>query len=485
MIKSISDFSVPQALFASFGVVTTLSILMGVWTESPFYAAVPALFLFSFLVVADFRWLYYLLMLSLPISMEYTFPNGFGTDLPTEPIIVGLTFIYILIALSSPKSILTQKQLKNPVLIALSLHFAWIFFTMFFSSNFTVSLKFFLAKTWYILTFLLMSLYLLRNEKDILKIFWCIFGVTIPIVALIFYRHSQMNFGFREINTACVPFFRNHVTYAAFLTILLPWAIMMLSIQKRFNSLWWFIGGGIVIIFMGVTYSYTRAAYLSLVIAFAAYWGIRFRLMRLGLIVAIFGIAWIINYLVAENKFMDYAPTERTIAHEAFEDIVNATSKLEDVSTMERYYRWIAGARMTTDKWAVGFGPGNFYNFYKPYALSRFKTYVSDNPEKSGIHNYFLMTTVEQGFLGLFFFILLSFTILIYGEKVYHQTTDILRRALVMSALLILVVIYSFLLINDMIETDKVGSFFFMCIAFLIKIDEWNNSSAEGLQKSL
>ena len=43
-----------------------------------------------------------------------------------------------------------------------------------------------------------------------------------------------------------------------------------------------------------------------------------------------------------------------------------------------------------------------------------------------------------------------------------------------MFILLSLVVIYVFLIINDMIETDKVGSFYFLSLAMLARIDLLN-----------
>ena len=38
-------------------------------------------------------------------------------------------------------------------------------------------------------------------------------------------------------------------------------------------------------------------------------------------------------------------------------------------------------------------------------------------------------------------------------------------------AILSTIVIDAFLLINDMIETDKVGTFFFLCMAVLVNVD--------------
>ena len=200
--------------------------------------------------------------------------------------------------------------------------------------------------------------------------------------------------------------------------------------------------------------------------------------MRWGLAAAGLVAVLAVGYLSQGNKFMELAPTERTVAHEDFEDIVAATYKLEDVSTMERYYRWVAAVRMSQqDLWA-GYGPGNFYGFYKGYTLNRFTTYVSDNPEQSGVHNYYLMLLVEQGLLGMLIFVALNFVILIYGERLYHQLTDEKMRAILMAALLSTVVIFAFLLMNDMIETDKVGSFFFFNMAVIIAIGQWGKKVA-------
>jgi O-antigen ligase len=95
---------------------------------------------------------------------------------------------------------------------------------------------------------------------------------------------------------------------------------------------------------------------------------------------------------------------------------------------MERVYRWVAAAYMIQDRPYSGFGPGNFYFNYQKYTVSSFKTYVSDNPERSGIHNYFLMVTVEQGVPGLVFFLLFCLLVIFKGQQVYHYTPDAGRR---------------------------------------------------------
>ena len=81
------------------------------------------------------------------------------------------------------------------------------------------------------------------------------------------------------------------------------------------------------------------------------------------------------------------------------------------------------------------------------------------------------MTAIEQGIFGLILFLLLSFYALLLGERVYHQATSPANKRLVLMAILSLVIIDALLLINDVVETDKVGSFFFMAMAILVNMD--------------
>ena len=177
----------------------------------------------------------------------------------------------------------------------------------------------------------------------------------------------------------------------------------------------------------------------------------------------------LVPYLLHDNRYLDYAPEyERAIAHYKFDNLIEATYKFEDISTMERLYRWVAGKEMVAERPFFGFGPNTFYSFYQDYTVAGFQTYVSNNPEKSGIHNYYLMTMVEQGVPGFLIFLLLVIAGVVYGEKAYHRCSQSGDRYMVMAATISLIIIASILIINDMVETDKVGPFFFMALAVII-----------------
>ena len=148
-----------------------------------------------------------------------------------------------------------------------------------------------------------------------------------------------------------------------------------------------------------------------------------------------------------------------------------ATVKGEDVSTMERVYRWVAGYYMVKDKPIKGFGPGTFYENYRSYTVNSFTTYISNNIEKSGIHCYYLMILAEQGFIGFFIFISLCFYALIRAEKIYHKQGDPFLKDLCMTGMLSMIIILSILLINDMLETHKIGPFFLLILAIFVNLD--------------
>jgi len=94
------------------------------------------------------------------------------------------------------------------------------------------------------------------------------------------------------------------------------------------------------------------------------------------------------------------------------------------------------------------------------------------------------MTLVEQGFPGLLIFLILAFGILLKGEQIYHQTdiNNKTRRNMIMAILLSMIIIYAFLLINDLLEAAKVGSFFFINLALLINLDLMNKKDKKVLE---
>lgn len=465
-----------EKLFWFFAVLSLLSVFTALITDVLYLAAIPFAVIFFYLVIVDFRFIYYLLIFFVPLSVEIEL-GSLGTDLPTEPLVVGLMLVFIVQVVAKKND--NFQFYRHPLIWLLALYYFWMMFSTAFSANFLVSFKQFLAKTWFITVFVFLTGQLNRTEKQVKTLFWIILIPNLIGIVWVLYHFKAYFFSFEYVNEAMSPFYRNHVNYAAILTLLFPFIIFALSWYKKFTLPWLIILGSSVLFLIAIQLSYTRAAYAALGIAFGAFFIIRLKLTKYAIgaavIVAMLGIMYVTN----NNKYIDYAPDyHKAISHYEFDDLMSATTKFEDVSTMERVYRWVAGYHMIDQRPITGFGPGNFYNFYKGYSVGLFRTYVSNNVDKSGVHNYYLMTLIEQGFPGLLIFLIFAFGILIKGEQIYHQTdpNNATRRNMVMAILLSMIIIYAFLLINDLLEAAKVGSFFFINLALLINIDLMNKN---------
>lgn len=465
-----------EKLFWFFVVLSLLSVFTALITDVLYLAAIPFAVIFFYLVIVDFRFIYYLLIFFVPLSVEIEL-GSLGTDLPTEPLVVGLMLVFIVQVVAKKND--NFQFYRHPLIWLLALYYFWMMFSTAFSANFLVSFKQFLAKTWFITVFVFLTGQLNRTEKQVKTLFWIILIPNLIGIVWVLYHFKAYFFSFEYVNEAMSPFYRNHVNYAAILTLLFPFIIFALSWYKKFTLPWLIILGSSVLFLIAIQLSYTRAAYAALGIAFGAFFIIRLKLTKYAIgaavIVAMLGIMYVTN----NNKYIDYAPDyHKAISHYEFDDLMSATTKFEDVSTMERVYRWVAGYHMIDQRPITGFGPGNFYNFYKGYSVGLFRTYVSNNVDKSGVHNYYLMTLIEQGFPGLLIFLIFAFGILIKGEQIYHQTdpNNATRRNMVMAILLSMIIIYAFLLINDLLEAAKVGSFFFINLALLINIDLMNKN---------
>jgi O-antigen ligase len=437
--------------------------------QSIAFLAIPFVALAAIWGVRDFRLLYLLLWATLPFSIEMDLPGGFSTDFPIEPL-MWLCCLMLIGYLFLRSREIDFRFIYHPLFILLLIHFSWIIITSITSQEPANSIKFTLAKSWYLICFVLIPLLLLKKREDYMQ--WAAF-LFIPLVLsilVIMYRHSQLGFSFSTINDAVMPIYRNHVDYACALGLLLPFAVWIWR-QTQSGTIKWMMIGSIAIMVIGIYLSYTRAAWLCIPLAIGGYYLIRFRLMRLVIPLAIAGMILLVSWMAYDNRYIDFSPDyEKAVTHQKIGDLLSATTKMEDISTVERFYRWVAGYYMIQERPWLGFGPSSFYEVYHSFVDRHFTTYVSDNPEHSGIHNYYLMTAVEQGLIGLFIFLLLIIAVLLIGEHLYHQMRAGPERHLLVTALVSFCCSLFIMTLNDTVETDKLGTFFFLCIAIVIQM---------------
>jgi O-antigen ligase len=175
---------------------------------------------------------------------------------------------------------------------------------------------------------------------------------------------------------------------------------------------------------------------------------------------------------VVNDNYLKFAPNfDNTVFHTDFGEHIVATYQLKDVSNAERFYRWVAGAKMSVEEPLTGYGPNNFYANYKKFADPRFKTWVSDNADHSSVHNYFLLLLIEQGLPGMLIFYFLLYWMLLYAQTLYHRIKDEFYQQTALTIGVILTMITTVIMLSDLIETDKIGGLFYVCLGTLVIID--------------
>ncbi len=462
------------SVFAFLGAVTIISILAAFETGLRYLALIPLGLMIIYTGVINFKILYYMLLVAIPFSIEYSFSDSLATDLPDEPMMIGLMVVTVVYLLTNYKALPTG-YFSNFLMIALGFHLFWIFLAAIHSVHFIVSLKVFLAKVWYVTTFGVLTAIIVKTKDDLKRAFWCIYTPLTLLMIQVIIRHAMQHFSFEDINKPMYPFFRNHVNYAAIVSVFFPFLLLARTWYDTGTFKRRLLNFSILFYILAIYLSYTRTCYLALLLIYPFYLVIKHKLIKPALAVIAIGATIALAHLFKENNFLKYAPVyTETIYHDDLESHLSSTFEGTDVSSMERVYRWVAATRMFKDHPWMGFGPGNFYPYYMHYTLSDFETYVSDNPERSTAHDYLLLILVEQGALGLAVFLFLTAGIFVYGEKLYHRIANPTDRRIVLTLLLVIVMVYINLLLSDLMESDKVGPFYFMCIALLVVWDVKN-----------
>jgi O-antigen ligase len=438
------------------------------WQEVYFLGA-PVALVAIVLLLQHPQYLFYLLMLSIPWSIEYSFDSSLGTDLPDEPLML-LAALSIIIYLTYKKDVKRVRKL-HPLIIIILLQFLWSIITVITSTEVVLSVKYLLAKSWYLMAFVALPVFLFRDEKVLRRSFALLLCSMMAVMIVSLTRHGILSFEFGRVNDALHPFFRNHVNYSALLIFMVPLLIAALQLaSSKIVRICLYCLLSITLI--AAYFSYARGAWLGLAAGIVAYWLLRKRLLVFGFLLFLTVIVGTVFWLRSNERFVEFSNDYKsTIYHKNFREHLIATYRLKDLSNAERIYRWIAAVRMVRDSWQTGFGPSTFYHQYKSYTLPAFKTYVSDNKEQSTVHNYFLLTLIEQGILGCLLFVSLLIALLSYCQRIYFRTKEKFWRVVISASASVLIMQCVINFLSDMIETDKVGSIFYLCIAVIIIAD--------------
>lgn len=451
--------------------VLFLGVILFAATQDPKTALLPIAFIFAFTLYINWKAAYFLFLFTIPMSIHFQLSGSLSTSLPDEPLMWVFTAMFPIVFLQDPKVLGRRTWWKDPIVIIMTLQYLWMVIAVIYSKELVLSLKFMAAKTWFLVACFILPYYVFRKKRDFNLAFMLILVPTVVTVVVIMIRHAARGFEFYRVEQAIGDLYYNHVEYSAVLSMIFPLLLIAWPMTRKWrNPIVKIIIIGLVLFFIPAIYlTYARAAILAVVFAVGVAIAIRMKLVKLVMPAFYLLVAIIVFAMVKDNRYINFRPNyEKTYMHKNFTEHMVATFRGEDMSSMERLYRWIAAMRMSQDEPVKGWGPNAFYYYYKPYAVSSFKTYVSRNTEKSTVHNYYLYMLVEQGWPAMIIYAILIMVVFAHAQKTFFMLSDPYYRNCVLGVVMVFAAGFINNFFSELLETHKVGSMMYISLSLLI-----------------
>lgn len=453
-----------------------------IYREIFYLPLLPVLLIIAWIALSRLDRLVYLIVFFVPVSIpltEYLENSSFDLFLPTEPLLAGVMLVFFFKYISGQK--INIKILRHPVTLAIYFNLAWVFFTSVTSTMPLVSMKFFIARVWFLIAFYFLAAQIFENPQRIRHYLWAYIIPFSLVILYVLYKHSGYGLNNQMASHWVVqPFYNDHTSYGAVLAMLLPVIVGLFLSHKKIDS-----GQAILFILliglfvMATIFSYTRAAWVSLVgilgILIVIRLKIKFSYILTGIVLAsalLFSLRTEIRMKLEQNQ--------QTSSGEFSEHVQSITNVTNDASNLERLNRWNCAIRMWKEKPVLGWGPGTYMFQYAPFQVSYEKTSISTNAGTRGnAHSEYLGPLSESGIFGFISIILIFITTIITGLRVYHSSQKREIRILALAVLLGLITYYIHGILNNFLDTDKASALVWGYTAILVAYDVMIKSEKE------
>lgn len=433
-------------------------------------ALVPVFLLIVLLFIYSIDTVILLITFLTPLSVVLN-EEGFnlGISLPTEPLLLGVTILFVLKLLFERR--FDIKVIKHPVTIVILIYLSWMLVTSLTSTMPIVSLKFFLARLWFIIPLFFIGTQFFTNKKNIRRFIWA-YTLSLSIV-VIYTIIIHAGYGFDEVTAHWVmsPFFNDHTAYGALLAMFIPGVLAFsfdnyVKKQVRVFSLFVFI-----LFVAAIILSYCRAAWISLAVAFGVFLilklRINYKLVILGLTVLI-----ITSLIYKFDILLSLEKNKQDSSQNYVQHIQSISNISSDASNLERINRWQSGFRMFEEKPLFGWGPGTYQFKYAPFQHSTEKTIISTNAgNKGNAHSEYLGPLAESGFPGMLIMLCLVVIVSVYAVRVYKRIEDKEYRFLILTIFIALITYFVHGALNNFLDTDKAAVPFWGFIAMIVATD--------------
>lgn len=406
----------------------------------------------------------------LSVNLEELDMGGIGVSLPTEPIMVALTGFF-LVKLGLERGVVESRFWRHPITIIILAQLAWMALCILPSSMPMVSAKYLLARLWFVVTMYFMAARLFRDTRNVHRFVWAYIAGLAVVVIYTLIHHAQFDFAHDPAHWVMSPFFKDHTSYGAILAFFLPFSLSAITFpgysrSGRVSAFLLF-----VLLSVGLVFSYTRAAWLSLIGALGLFLVMRFRIPTWVLVTLLLVVGG--GYVLEKDRITIAMERNRDESSDDLGKHVKSISNISsDASNLERINRWNSAFRMWQERPVFGWGPGTYMFQYAPFQAAADRTIISTNFGAGGnAHSEYLGPLSEQGLPGMMLMLALVAMTLLRTMALYRRMPPGADRRLVVAAVLGLVTYYLHGALNNFLDLDKASVPFWAFTALIVLMD--------------
>ena len=412
-----------------------------------------------------------------PLSVVIEEFEQLALSLPAEPMLAGVLIFFIAKLLYDGKY--DRSVTRHPVSIVIYCMFVWMIVTTITSEMPVVSIKFIIARLWFVIPAFFLGALLFKKPKNIDWFIWLYIASLCIVIVYTTINHARNGFDNDSAHWVMSPFYNDHTAYGAALAIYLILAITYALLPGIKTMRRVLILCVVALLSVAMVLSSCRAAWVSLVAALAVLicvlLKIKFRWI-LTTVIILLGV-----FLTFQHQIIDsLEQNNQDASGDVVENIKSITNISTDASNLERINRWQSAFRLFAERPVFGWGPGTYQFVYAPYQMSKEKTIISTNAGDGGnAHSEYIGPLAEQGFMGTILMLTFVITVVYTGLKAYRKAKNKKAKYLVLGTTLAFFSYFVHGFLNNFLDTDKLAIPVWSCAALIVIIDVYYASQEE------
>lgn len=439
--------------------------------------ALPLAFFAVWMLIAKMDLSLMVIAFCTPFAIDWEFFSKMNLSMPTEPLMILFSVVFLVRLLlpngdnkdKSRSSIIDYQFLKHPVTVAVLLGTVWMLLTAITSVIPWVSFKYLAARLWFIIPFYFAIAQTFRNPKRINQ-FLCCYGFGLAVVVIYSTIHTiQSPSDLQVLHRVMKPFYNDHTAYGAILSLFLPVFCYLAASAKGKTKLFYIICA--LLFLVGLIFSYSRAAWLSVLCAMMVYFIVHFRI-RWYWIAVVVGIG-VSFFFVNQSQIMyKMGKNQQDSALDIGEQIQSISNISTDASNLERLNRWACAFRIFGEHPVFGSGPGTYQHIYSRYQKSYQRSTIStDFGDLGNAHSEYIGPLTEQGVPGAIFVLCIFGLTFVSGLRAYRMAPHEPLGKLALALTLSLLTYYVHGFFNNFLDTDKLSVPFWALTAAIVAIE--------------